>query len=127
MMAAFHVWLMSVEKVPVIGRLQVSDSVFVFLSFFLPIYIPLLTPELRVSASCRVRLPVATLVALGVSSENESIVDTRQLTSKKGPIVATAIIAGVMAAKRTSEIIPFCHPLPLEAVNIEAVLKLLMK
>ena len=31
----------------------------------------------------------------------------------------TAIIAGVMAAKRTSELIPFCHPLPLESCNIK--------
>ena len=34
--------------------------------------------------------------------------------SKKGPVFATAIIAGTMGAKRTSELIPFCHPLPIE-------------
>jgi cyclic pyranopterin phosphate synthase len=39
--------------------------------------------------------------------------------TKKGPIFDTAIIAGVMAAKRTHEIIPFCHPLPLERCTID--------
>lgn len=39
--------------------------------------------------------------------------------SKKGPILETAIIAGTMAAKKTSELIPFCHPLNLKSVKIE--------
>jgi cyclic pyranopterin phosphate synthase len=38
--------------------------------------------------------------------------------TKKGPVFDTAIIAGVMAAKRTHELIPFCHPLPLDHVGI---------
>jgi len=41
-----------------------------------------------------------------------------ELRTKKGPVFHTAIIAGVMAAKRTHELIPFCHPLPLDACNI---------
>ncbi|HET6604635.1 MAG TPA: cyclic pyranopterin monophosphate synthase MoaC [Xanthomonadaceae bacterium] len=32
----------------------------------------------------------------------------------KGPVVATAIVAGTMAVKRTHELIPFCHPLPID-------------
>jgi cyclic pyranopterin phosphate synthase len=40
------------------------------------------------------------------------------LRTKKGPVFDTAIIAGVMAAKRTHELIPFCHPIPLEDCNI---------
>jgi cyclic pyranopterin phosphate synthase len=40
------------------------------------------------------------------------------LRTKKGPVFDTAIIAGVMAAKRTHELIPFCHPLPLEDCKI---------
>ncbi|MDP4611634.1 MAG: cyclic pyranopterin monophosphate synthase MoaC [Opitutales bacterium] len=40
-------------------------------------------------------------------------------TSKKGPILDTAIIAGTMAAKKTSELIPFCHPLNLKSVKID--------
>jgi len=39
--------------------------------------------------------------------------------TKKGPVFDTAIIAGVLAAKRTHELIPFCHPLPLESVKID--------
>ena len=38
----------------------------------------------------------------------------------KGDAVATARVAGIMAAKRTSDIVPLCHPLPLESVE-EAV------
>lgn len=37
----------------------------------------------------------------------------------KGPVFQTAIIAGVMAAKRTHELIPFCHPLGLETCRVE--------
>ena len=39
--------------------------------------------------------------------------------SKKGPVFDTAVIAGVMAAKRTHELIPFCHPLPLDHCKID--------
>ena len=41
-----------------------------------------------------------------------------EITTKKGPVFATAIIAGVMAAKKTHELIPFCHPLGLENCKI---------
>lgn len=43
--------------------------------------------------------------------------------TKKGPVFDTAIIAGVMAAKRTHELLPFCHPLALDdcSIEIEAV------
>jgi cyclic pyranopterin phosphate synthase len=41
-----------------------------------------------------------------------------ELTTKKGPVFATAIIAGVMAAKKTHELIPFCHPLGLENCKV---------
>lgn len=39
--------------------------------------------------------------------------------TRKGPVFDTAIIAGVMAAKRTHELIPFCHPLGLEHCSVE--------
>ena len=41
-----------------------------------------------------------------------------EISTKKGPVFATAIIAGVMAAKKTHELIPFCHPLGLENCSI---------
>jgi cyclic pyranopterin phosphate synthase len=44
--------------------------------------------------------------------------DGDEITTKKGPVFATAIIAGVMAAKKTHELIPFCHPLGLENCTI---------
>jgi cyclic pyranopterin monophosphate synthase len=40
-------------------------------------------------------------------------------TTAKGPVFHTAIVAGVMAAKRTHELIPFCHPLGIEDCRIE--------
>jgi len=40
------------------------------------------------------------------------------LRSAKGPVFDTAIVAGVMGAKRTHELIPFCHPLGLENCRI---------
>ncbi len=39
--------------------------------------------------------------------------------TKKGPVFDTAIVAGVMAAKKTHELIPFCHPLGLENCSVE--------
>jgi len=39
--------------------------------------------------------------------------------TKKGPVFDTAIVAGIMAAKRTSELIPFCHPLALEQCQLD--------
>jgi cyclic pyranopterin phosphate synthase len=42
-----------------------------------------------------------------------------EIQTKKGPIFNTAIVAGVMGAKKTSELIPLCHPLPLDDCQIE--------
>ena len=58
-----------------------------------------------------VRLPDA--IAVHISGD--------EIETKKGPVFATAIIAGVMAAKKTHELIPFCHPLGLEncKLNVE--------
>ncbi len=41
------------------------------------------------------------------------------IRSKKGPVFQTAIVAGVMAAKKTSELIPLCHPIGLEDCQID--------
>jgi cyclic pyranopterin phosphate synthase len=59
-------------------------------------------------AEARVRVPAAVARALKRSGHR----------TKKGPVFDTAIVAGVMAAKRTSELIPFCHPLALEQCQI---------
>lgn len=55
-------------------------------------------------AECRVRFPAAVAVQLQANG----------LRSAKGGIVDTAIIAGTLAVKRTHELIPFCHPLPID-------------
>ena len=42
-----------------------------------------------------------------------------ELITKKGPVFQTAIIAGIQGVKKTSEIIPMCHPLLINGVDIE--------
>ncbi len=44
---------------------------------------------------------------------------TGGLQTAKGAVVDTAIIAGTMAVKRTHELIPFCHPLPIDGCRFE--------
>jgi cyclic pyranopterin phosphate synthase len=39
--------------------------------------------------------------------------------TRKGPVFDTAMIAGVLAAKRTHELIPFCHPMPIDHCSID--------
>jgi cyclic pyranopterin monophosphate synthase len=41
--------------------------------------------------------------------------------AKKGDVLGVARIAGIMAAKRTSELIPLCHPLPISAVSLDLI------
>lgn len=41
------------------------------------------------------------------------------IQSKKGPVFQTAIIAGTMGAKKTSELIPFCHPIGMEGCTFD--------
>jgi cyclic pyranopterin monophosphate synthase len=43
----------------------------------------------------------------------------RDGTARKGDVLGVARIAGIMAAKRTAELIPLCHPLPIAAVTLE--------
>jgi cyclic pyranopterin monophosphate synthase len=66
------------------------------------------TTKRTATAEARVRFPQAVAAALRESG----------LKSPKGPVFDTAIIAGVMGAKRTHELIPFCHPLGLENCRI---------
>ena len=47
-----------------------------------------------------------------------NLIKNQELNTKKGPVFQTAIIAGVMAAKKTHELIPMCHPLPIEDCKI---------
>ncbi|HEY2781518.1 MAG TPA: cyclic pyranopterin monophosphate synthase MoaC [Steroidobacteraceae bacterium] len=60
------------------------------------------------TAEARVQFPAAVAAALR----------SNELRSPKGPVFDTAIVAGVLGAKRTHELIPFCHPLGLESCRI---------
>lgn len=43
----------------------------------------------------------------------------KELITKKGPVLQTAIIAGIQAVKKTSELIPMCHPLLINGIDID--------
>jgi cyclic pyranopterin phosphate synthase len=58
-------------------------------------------------ARCSVRMARAT----------QQRIENRQIA--KGDVLAVARLAGIMAAKRTSQLIPLCHPLPLDGVEID--------
>ncbi len=63
-----------------------------------------------------------TAVAEGfVSMKPETLDLVETATVKKGDVLATARIAGIMAAKRTHELIPLCHPLALSKVTVDLV------
>lgn len=66
-------------------------------------------PTLRIaSAEARLRFPPEAFARLSAAG----------FETAKGPVFATAIVAGTLAAKRTHELIPFCHPLGLERCDI---------
>ncbi|MFT3805350.1 cyclic pyranopterin monophosphate synthase MoaC [Arenimonas sp.] len=60
-------------------------------------------------AECRVRFPAKVAAVLRES----------ELKTAKGAVIDTAIIAGTMAVKRTHELIPFCHPLPIDGCRFD--------
>jgi cyclic pyranopterin phosphate synthase len=62
----------------------------------------------RAVARALVRMTPATAAAIAAGD------------APKGDVLATARIAGIQAAKRTSELIPLCHPLPLDKVTVDA-------
>ncbi len=62
-----------------------------------------------------------TAVAQSRMTVSQKVLDNmtgNDILSKKGPVFQTAIIAGIMAAKKTPELIPLCHGLNLEDCNI---------
>jgi len=65
--------------------------------------------ERSATAEARIRLPRSVMLALRRTGHR----------TKKGPVFDTAIIAGVQAAKRTHELIPFCHPIALEHCTVQ--------
>lgn len=53
-----------------------------------------------------------------IMCQGATLAEVRAGTAPKGAVIATAEIAGIMAAKRTAELIPLCHPLPLAKVGV---------
>ena len=53
----------------------------------------------------------------------ETVSLIRDNQAEKGDVLAAARIAGIMAAKKTGELIPLCHPLPLDAISIDLILE----
>ncbi|WP_137896997.1 cyclic pyranopterin monophosphate synthase MoaC [Sphingomonas sp. 2SG] len=52
----------------------------------------------------------------------DALAAIRDGAAKKGDVLAVARVAGIMAAKKTAELIPLCHPLPLTRVTLDLVL-----
>ncbi len=67
-------------------------------------------------ARSSVVFPPEVMEAFGISSNKDG---NDEMVGKKGPIFSTARLAGIMGAKRTSDLIPLCHPLPLDKVHID--------
>lgn len=57
-----------------------------------------------------------------VTMSTEAFDHVKAGTAEKGDVLGIARVAGIMAAKKTSELIPLCHPLPLTKVNVDFVL-----
>ena len=56
---------------------------------------------------------------VSLAPEIIALLDGDELHTKKGPVFQTAILAGIMAVKKTSELIPLCHPLPMEKCSVD--------
>lgn len=74
------------------------------------------------------QVTVRTAIAQSIVQANDEIIallNDGEIKTHKGPVFQTAIIAGIMAVKRTSDLIPMCHPLPINKcdVNIEVIEK----
>ena len=66
--------------------------------------------------------PVTSRIAVAenhIKMQRETFDIITEGRTKKGDVLGVARLAGIMAAKRTSELIPLCHPLPITKVSIE--------
>ncbi|MDI6837275.1 MAG: cyclic pyranopterin monophosphate synthase MoaC, partial [Rhizobiaceae bacterium] len=54
-----------------------------------------------------------------IRMKTETLALIREGNAKKGDVIGTARVAGIMAAKRTSDLIPLCHPLMLSKVTVD--------
>lgn len=58
-------------------------------------------------------------VKMHLGEEIAGLLNGTEIHTKKGPVFQTAIIAGVQAVKKTADLIPMCHPLPLDGIDID--------
>ena len=58
-----------------------------------------------------------------IAMSAQALAAIREGSAKKGDVLATARIAGILAAKRPSDLIPLCHPLPVSSVSVELALE----
>jgi cyclic pyranopterin phosphate synthase len=68
------------------------------------------------------KITARTAVARAVVVLDEAIMDRLEqdeIHTKKGPVFQTAILAGIMGAKRTSDLIPLCHPIGLDNCTVD--------
>ncbi|MBW6522273.1 cyclic pyranopterin monophosphate synthase MoaC [Sphingomonas sp. RHCKR47] len=54
-----------------------------------------------------------------IAMSAEAVAAIRAGAVKKGDVIAVARVAGIMAAKRTSDLVPLCHPLPITRVSLD--------
>ena len=67
---------------------------------------------------------VRTATARGyLTCKQETLNKIRAGTVAKGAVITTAELAGVMASKRTAELIPLCHPLPLTSIKVRITIE----
>lgn len=59
------------------------------------------------------------VAVVSLPPELAALLKDGEITTKKGPVFHAAVLAGVMGVKRTSDLIPLCHPLPLDDCQIE--------
>ena len=77
-------------------------------------------PQMVNVSEKKISLRIAEAQAIvDVGDEILGLIHNNELVTKKGPVFHTAIIAGVMGAKKTSDLIPFCHPLQLEDCQVK--------
>ncbi len=70
------------------------------------------------SKSVTERVAIARAI-VSVEKEILDLLENNEIQTKKGPIFQTAILAGIMATKKTSDLIPLCHPLMISKANVD--------
>jgi cyclic pyranopterin phosphate synthase len=72
-----------------------------------------------VGAKAVTRRTAHAVAIVTLPGELAALLQDGEIATKKGPLFHTAILAGVMGAKRTSDLIPLCHPLPLDDCQVD--------